>query len=129
MEGCNLGHDEQRNKILGRFDVETNTAYIDTSLGPESPDPRRIFTCWHEVGGHGILQGQWLCRELARSHRFRYIITTEDSLDGRTRYELDRQANLFAAHAAAPRGSSRVCSGKRTRQRGLFDTSAQGAIV
>ena len=101
-EDCNLGHDEQGNKILGRFDVEANTAYIDASLGPRSGDPRRIFTCWHEVGGHGILQGEWLRHQLAQSHRFRHVITTEDSIDGRTQYELDRQANLFAAYAAAP---------------------------
>jgi hypothetical protein len=101
-EDCNLGYDEQGNKILGRFDVETNTAYIDTILRPESRDPRRIFTCWHEVGGHGVLQGEWLRRQLARSRRFRYVLTTEDSIDARTQYELDRQANLFAARAAAP---------------------------
>ncbi len=101
-EDCNLGHDEQGKKILGRFDVDTNTAYIDTSLGPGSRDPRRTFTCWHEVGGHGILQGQWLRRELSRFNHTRSIVTTEESIDGRTHYELDRQANLFAARAAAP---------------------------
>jgi hypothetical protein len=101
-EDCNLGHDEEGKKILGRFDLETNTAYIDASLGPGSRDPRRTFTCWHEVGGHGILQGEWLRRELAGLHRVRSIVTTEKSLDGRTHYELERQANLFAARAAAP---------------------------
>ena len=101
-EDCNLGHDEAGKKILGKFDLETNTAYIDASLGPGSRDPRRTFTCWHEVGGHGILQGEWLRRELIRLPGARFIETTEESIDGRTRYELDRQANLFAARAAAP---------------------------
>ena len=68
-EDCNLGHDKQGKKILGRFDVETNTAYIDASLGPKGRGHRRIFTCWYEVGGHGILQGEWLRRELAVFHR------------------------------------------------------------
>ena len=101
-EECNLGHDEQGKKILGRFDVGTNTAYIDASLGPGRRDPRRVFTCWHEVGGHGVLQGEWLRRELAQLRYSRHIVTTEDSIDMRTHFELDRQANLFAARAAAP---------------------------
>ena len=101
-EDCNLGRDEHGKKILGRFDVDTNTAYIDASLGPGSRDPRRTFTCWHEVGGHGVLQGQWLRRELSGFQHARSIVTTEESIDGRTHYELDRQANLFAARAAAP---------------------------
>jgi hypothetical protein len=99
-EDCNLGHDEQGKKILGRFDIETNTAFIDASLGPGSRDPRRAFTCWHEVGGHGVLQGEWLRRELGRFHRF--IMTTEEIFDGKTHNELERQANLFAARSAAP---------------------------
>jgi hypothetical protein len=101
-ESCNLGHDEQGKKILGKFDFETNTAYIDANLGPPNRDPRRIFTCWHEVGGHGVLQGEWLRREISRSHRFPCVVTTQEVIDGRTEHELERQANLFAAHAAAP---------------------------
>jgi hypothetical protein len=102
LEDCDLGLDEQGNKILGKFDIETNTAYIDAIMGPRSGDKRRVFTCWHEVGGHGILQRQWLHRELARFRHLRYIVTTEASLDRQTQYKLDRQANLFASHVAAP---------------------------
>ena len=65
-EDCDLGYDERGEKILGTYDFQTNTAYIDACLGPRNRDPRRVFTCWHEVGGHGILQGEWLRRELAR---------------------------------------------------------------
>ena len=101
-EGYDLGYDAQGAKILGTFDFETNTAYIDATLGPPNRDPRRVFTCWHEVGGHGILQGEWFRREFARSPHSRYVVTTEWSIDRRTEYRLDRQANLFAAHAAAP---------------------------
>ena len=101
-EDCDLGRDERGKKILGVFDFETNTACIDASLGPQSRDPRRIFTCWHEVGGHGILQGDWLRREWGRFRDSRAVVTTEESIDGRTISQLERQANLFAAHAAAP---------------------------
>ncbi len=101
-EDCDLGVDDQGKKVLGTYDLETNTAYIDASLGPRSRDPRRVFTCWHEVGGHGVLQGEWLRRELGRFDYSRRIVTTEASIDGRTEYTLERQANLFAAHAAAP---------------------------
>src|SRR3954469_8438259 len=51
VEDQDLGFDESGEKSFGKFDVEENTAYIDVSLRPELKDPRRIFTCWHEVGG------------------------------------------------------------------------------
>jgi hypothetical protein len=101
-EDCDLGYDNQGKKLLGRFDLATNTAFIDASLGPGSRDWRRTFTCWHEVGGHGILQGPWLKREMGRFCQTRYIETTEASIDEQTEYKLERQANLFASHAAAP---------------------------
>ncbi len=101
-EDCDLGCDTQGKKILGTYDLQTNTAYIDASLGPGSRDPRRVFTCWHEVGGHGVLQGDWLRRELAHFDDLRPIVTTDESIDRRTQCMLERQANLFAAHAAAP---------------------------
>jgi hypothetical protein len=101
-EGYDLGFDEDGKKILGRFDPVSNTAYIDASLGNGGGDPRRAFTCWHEVGGHGVLQGEWLRRELARLNCPGYITTTEEVIGGTTLYELERQANRFAAYAAAP---------------------------
>jgi hypothetical protein len=101
-EDCTLGYDETGNKILGRFDIETNVAYIDSEIGRSSHDPRRVFTCWHEVGGHGILQGEWLRQELSQLCRSRVVVTTDDAITGATLSTLDRQANLFAAHAAAP---------------------------
>jgi len=86
-------------KILGKYDPIENVAYIDRTL---MHDPRREFTCWHEVGGHGILQGDWLRKELARLHRQCHVETTEANLDIATSDLLERQANLFAAHTGAP---------------------------
>jgi len=101
VENQDLGFDEAGEKIFGKFDVEENTAYIDVSLRPELKDPRRIFTCWHEVGGHGVLQGAWL-REMLQTHRLREVVTTESMLTPQTVKVLERQANLFASRAAAP---------------------------
>ena len=101
VEDEELGFDRSGKKILGYYEPSSNTAYIDVSLHPSGKDPRRTFTRWHEVGGHGILQGRWLRRELQRvgGHG---VATTEESLDLKTMNALERQANLFAAHAGAP---------------------------
>jgi hypothetical protein len=95
-ESKDLGFDENGKKILGCFDPKGNRAFIDNSL---EDDPRRVFTQWHEVGGHGVLQGEWLRNQLNRQ---RTIVTTEESLSPNTISILERQANLFASHAAAP---------------------------
>lgn len=55
-EGCDLGVDDEGQKILGEYDPLSNIAYIDDAISEESNDPRRTFTLWHEVGGHGVLQ-------------------------------------------------------------------------
>lgn len=102
IETEDLGHDDDGQKILGEYCPLTNKAYIDVSLHPKSKDPRRAFTCWHEVGGHGVLQGDWLRKEMRRIGADRRIVTTEDSLDLTTSNILERQANLFASHAGAP---------------------------
>ncbi len=89
-----LGVDETGRKILGYFEPSTNTAFIDVSL---RDDPRRTFTLWHEVAGHGILQGDWLRSQIECG-----VVTTEQDLSPDTIDVLERQANLFATHAAAP---------------------------
>jgi hypothetical protein len=102
VEDEDLGVDEDGKKILGCFDIEHDRAYIDPSLARERSDPRRTFTLWHEVGGHGVLQGEWLRAQLsARKHGGR-LVTTEESLSSATQQRLERQANVFAAHASAP---------------------------
>lgn len=102
VEDEDLGFDDDGKKILGQYDPWENTAFIDASLHSTTRDPRRTFTCWHEVGGHGILQGDWLRQQLGRNRRGDCVITTEDSIDLATTHALERQANVFASHAGAP---------------------------
>lgn len=102
VDDKDLGEDDEGSKILGCFDPVNNTAYIDACLQPSTHDRRRAFTCCHEVGGHGVLQGQWLRSEWKRLNRQSAIITTQASLTPETEHLLERQANLFAAHLAAP---------------------------
>ncbi len=101
-ESRDLGFDEAGYKILGEYNPFDNIAYIDPTIGPTTRDNRRVFTLWHEVAGHGVLQGEWLRSEFRKQNRNSFIITTEQSLDLNTINELERQANLFASYAAAP---------------------------
>jgi hypothetical protein len=101
VEDCDLGFD-QGQKILGSFDPVRNIAFIDKVLSPRGSDPRRAFTCCHEVGGHGVLQGNWLRSELKQLDERSQIVTTQASMSPETETVLERQANLFASHMAAP---------------------------
>lgn len=100
-EEADLGTDDHGEKILGRYDVDANVAHLDRVIAPESGDPRRAFTCWHEVAGHGALQGDWLREQLAAGGRG-FVNVTDVSLSPDEERVLERQANLFAAHLAAP---------------------------
>jgi hypothetical protein len=100
-EDRDLGFDEAGEKILGEFHPLDNRVLIDRSLS-EANDPRRVFTCWHEVGGHAILQGDWLRSELTRLKRSDPLITTDSMLMPNVEAALERQANIFASHAVAP---------------------------
>jgi hypothetical protein len=102
-EDCDLGFDADGSKILGQFEPASNTVYIDASLNRSLQDPRRTFTLYHEVAGHGVLQGEWLRAEFGRISKSGKLTTTEAMLDLKTVNVLERQANLFAAHVAAPR--------------------------
>lgn len=101
IEDAPLGFAPGGGEILGAYDPEANRAFISPCL---KNDPRRIFTCFHEVVGHGVLQGDWL-RE--QSHILNLdaetIVTTEVSLLPSTVSALERQANFCAAATAAPR--------------------------
>lgn len=101
IEDCDLGCDDSGEKVLGYFQPSRNCVFIDRSL---KSDPRRSFTCWHEVGGHAILQGDWLRQEMSRAGVACGIKTTAPMLTPKAEGALERQANLFAAHAAAPSG-------------------------
>jgi len=99
-EGCSLGYDLCGLKVLGRYNPLNNTVFIDAELCVGHP--RRIFTLNHEVGGHAFLQGEWLRSEFRRIKRELPLDTTEVHLDVRTENTLEYQANIFAAHMAAP---------------------------
>ena len=101
-ENCDLGFDEEGVKILGEYDWMENVAYIDQAINEETSDPRRAFTLWHEVGGHGVLQGDWLRKEQSRVSGNHRLVTTELSIKNQTIDVLERQANLFAANAGVP---------------------------
>ena len=101
VEDVDLGYDESGEKILGLFQPNENIAFIDRML-KQTDDPRRTFTCWHEVGGHGILQGEWLRTQLAVDDRYDSIVTTAQTLSPKVEGVLEVQANIFAGLAAAP---------------------------
>jgi hypothetical protein len=101
-EDEDLGVDSDGHKLLGRYSVQSNAAHLDQTISRESGDPRRIFTCWHEVAGHGVLQGGWLRQQLEKLGGEKFIDVTEQSLTPHAERILELQANLFAAHLAAP---------------------------
>lgn len=103
VEDRDLGFTEGGKKILGAFDVFANRAYIDASLSIGTGDPRRAWTCWHEVGGHGILHGRFLRDSSDSAMADRRLVTTADSLGPGAIQTLERQANFFAANASAPK--------------------------
>lgn len=89
-----LGVDEFGAPIMGEYRPAENVALVSSRL---RCDPRYTFTLWHEVAGHGVLQGDML----RRAHS-KHIRTTSISLDPRTERRLERQANIFAAMVAVP---------------------------
>lgn len=103
IEDEDLGFAHDGSKNLGVTFPKKNTVYIDRCLHYSQRDRRRTFTLWHEVGGHAILQGPWLRGQLEpHDSATSLLVTTERELDADTVILLERQANLFASHAAAP---------------------------
>lgn len=94
---ADLGVDDDGIQILGQFLPRDNAARISRRLVQEH-DPRKAFTCWHEVVGHGVLQGDYL-RKTMRKHV--NLFTTETSI-GPIVNTFEHQANVFAANVAAP---------------------------
>lgn len=97
-KSVNLGFDEDGDQILGQFIIDRNAALISSELC-DNNDPREIFTCWHEVAGHGVLQEPYLKKTIKKDIQ---LYTTQRSI---TLFEsnFERQANLFAANVAAPK--------------------------
>jgi hypothetical protein len=56
----------------------------------------------HEIAGHGVFQGEWLRRHYRHRFSKARLVTTEEVPSPKSLSILERQANLFAAHAAAP---------------------------
>jgi hypothetical protein len=98
-EGHDLGTDEAGKKILGVYKIHADVAQIDSVLDASLDDPRRVFTLYHEVAGHGALQGKWLRTHL---REFDLLEVTDVSISAAAEQRIERQANLFAAHLAAP---------------------------
>lgn len=101
-ENCRLGMEGQ-DKVLGSFSPATRTARIDEEISVRSEDRRRVFTLFHEVLGHGVLQGEWLRKVIGIDKAGFYTSTTAKSIGPQATRRLERQANLFAGLVAAPR--------------------------
>lgn len=115
VENARLGVASDGLKILGQYGPVESCALLDETIGVRSGDRRRVFTIYHEVGGHGILHGEWLRSQLLDGRRAGSLVTTNATLTGGVHGRLERQANLFAAHLAAPRWLLRIVMKK------LFD--------
>jgi hypothetical protein len=102
QEGLDLGFDDSGKKVFGRFLPAENIVQIDRAISHDQNHPQRAFTYWHEVGGHGVLQGAWLRKQLKLRGGAGSISTTEDSFGFEVVSALERQANVFAARAGAP---------------------------
>jgi len=102
QEGLDLGFDDSGKKLFGRFLPMENIVQIDRIISDDPKHPQRAFTNWHEVGGHGVLQGDWLRKQLKLHGGSSCIATTEDSLSFDVISALERQANVYAARAGAP---------------------------
>jgi hypothetical protein len=64
QEGLDLGFDDSGKKLFGRFLPMENIVQIDRIISDDPNHPQRAFTYWHEVGGNGVLQGDWLRKQL-----------------------------------------------------------------
>jgi hypothetical protein len=92
-----LGVDYEGNEILGEFLPADNTALVSKRLYSLN-DKRTVFTQWHEVCGHGILQGKFI-----RKNKIKYpkLYTTQKTINLISN-TFEFQANCFGAHLAAP---------------------------
>lgn len=104
-EDCELGSDDNGKKVLAKTVVRMGKLciLIDRCLHPNRHDPRRTFTCWHELG-HVILHGSWLKMQTLAGQQDSQLVTTEETIkpSNRTIDIMEQEANLFASHAAAP---------------------------
>lgn len=83
---------------LGTYEIAANRAIIALPVC----DPRRTWTLWHEVVGHGVLHGPYFRHILDEASRGGAIDVTAISISDQSRLEIERQANYLAASVAAP---------------------------
>ena len=95
-----LGKQQDGRSLLGLYDIQTRVAHIDFALRADAGDPRRVFTLYHEVAGHGVLQGEWLRSQLGGPC---VLEESDATIDFRNRQVLEWQANAMAGFTAAPK--------------------------
>ncbi len=88
-------------KIFGVYTAGKNVALIDECIGPDSGDPRRIFTLYHEVFGHGVLQGRYIRTQMIDALSAGIVVTAA-SLEAGMERRGEWQANRFGAAVGAP---------------------------
>jgi hypothetical protein len=129
---------------LGVYEPWSNLVRIDSKLAACLGDSRRVFTLYHEVCGHAVLQGRWLRAQLVMCKGQTPLVDDASTLDIRAKVLLERQANMMAGLCAAPmwlvnaqiiyrlepsgllryRGPGRYCFGRRGAKRWFEVTSA-----
>lgn len=100
-ETTELGFHSDGRQILGCFDADSNTAYVDRSIAKPTNDSRRAWTCYEEVCGHGVLQGPWL-RDRCKLGCTIRSLSFGDEISAPLRGKLEEQARKFAGLVAAP---------------------------
>lgn len=126
VENADLSSLCDRKGALGAYCPDLNEAQIDRSMSPDSGDRRRAFTLYHEVCGHGVLQGDWL-RAQASGQEESGLVESDETLDPRTLITLERQANAMAAYSAAPMWLVEMRLVYRLRQTQIFVYRGPGA--
>ena len=83
---------------LGTYNIPNNFAVIAI----ETSDPRRDWTLYHEVVGHGLLHGPYFRRKFNELLLNTEIDVTEVSISSAAIGEIEKQANYLASLISAP---------------------------
>lgn len=90
------------NGALGMYIPTDKVALISGSMSERLCDPRRTFTLYHEVCGHGVLQGRLLSIQATGVSASSALVETAETLNPWNRTMLEWQANTMAGMTAAP---------------------------
>jgi len=102
IEGADLSRMCDGRGAWGSYDPVSNVVLMDGKLCDALGDPRRTFTLFHEVCGHGVLQGHWLRAQSRFPDRRTPLVDDGVSMDIHNRDALEWQANTMAGLCAAP---------------------------